>query len=204
MSKSIEINYLGDSGYEVLYPNTMLNSVLDWQENLYSKDEILDSATKALYGLGTDAVPDDVLEKLSNAVFIVNNSFQNSVGGNITIPSAQLDQKTQIKTGSYVGTGTYGRGNKTSLSFSFQPKIVFVFCENYYKRDNTYYDYPAIFIFGIDYAATSNTGNGGCNQVVVSWSGNNVSWYSEDTGDIRAPARQLNMTGQVYRYVAIS
>ena len=67
MSKNIEINYKSDVGYEVLYPSTMLNSVLDWQENLYSKDEILDSATKALYGLGEDSVPKDVLGMLYNA-----------------------------------------------------------------------------------------------------------------------------------------
>ena len=73
MSKSIEINYLGDSGYEVLYPNTMLNSVLDWQENLYSKDEILDSATKVLYGLGEDSVPKDVLATIKQETTNMDN-----------------------------------------------------------------------------------------------------------------------------------
>lgn len=34
---------------------------------------------------------------------------------------------TQIETGSYVGTGTYGESNPTSLTFGFEPKVVFIF-----------------------------------------------------------------------------
>lgn len=36
-------------------------------DNYFTKDETLTSSTSALYGLGTNAVPDDVLSKLSSA-----------------------------------------------------------------------------------------------------------------------------------------
>lgn len=134
----------------------------------------------------------------------VHDSQEYEEAGTFTDISGGAIPMVRIETGSYVGTGTYGSGNRTSLSFSFQPKIVFVFCETYFNSQNTYYYYPATFIFGVDYAATSGDGVGGSNQVVVSWSGNNVSWYSTDTSSMRASARQLNYTGYVYRYVAIS
>lgn len=101
MSKNIEINYKSDVGYEVLYPSTTLNSVIDWQENLYSKDEILDSVTKALYGLGTDAVPDEVFSAIYG------------------ILSGPLIQEV-----SYTGTGRYGSGSSSSVTFSFAPGVI--------------------------------------------------------------------------------
>ena len=115
MSKSIEINYLGDSGYEALYPSTMLNSVLDWQENLYSKNEILDSATTALYGLGEDSVPDDVLKILSKAAIVGSD-------GNLNLPSGSLIKKFSFGHGSYTGTG----GGVFYVSFPLLPELIIV------------------------------------------------------------------------------
>lgn len=40
MAKQIEMNYKLDSGYEVIYPNILLNNVIDWVNNIYSKSEI--------------------------------------------------------------------------------------------------------------------------------------------------------------------
>lgn len=66
MAKNIQMNVLGSDGqYEDIYPQTTVENIVDIQDNYYTKNEILTNATAALFGLGTDAVPDDVLSILS-------------------------------------------------------------------------------------------------------------------------------------------
>lgn len=67
-----------------------------------NKDTLLKDATAALFGLGTDAVPDDVLAYLGKYA-------------------------PKIATGFYVGTNTYGESNPNSLTFDFEPKFVLIF-----------------------------------------------------------------------------
>ena len=176
MSKSIEINYLGDSGYEVLYPNTMLNSVLDWQENLYSKNEILDSATKTLYGLGTDAVPDDVLEILSNAALVGETSLTDVDGNAVGV---------QIATGSYVGTGQYGASNPNVINTEFPPHFLLL-----YQRllSWTKSDSPPI-MYAVDSETsvidvtryTNSSASSGTIPLRITWGETSVSWYLDGT-----------------------
>lgn len=40
MAKNIEMNYYNGSAYEVLYPQTLLNNVENWEQNIYSKTQI--------------------------------------------------------------------------------------------------------------------------------------------------------------------
>ena len=178
MSKSIEINYLGDSGYEALYPSTMLSSVLDWQESLYSKDEILDSATKALYGLGEDSVPKDVFQ------------WFKTQGPNIL-----------MEVGEYQGSGTYGKQNPNTLEFPFLPQlVVIVVKEEMDDPANVTYNwcYKAIFVQGMEHATyTKQDGNGAdVEWLDVIWSGNEVQYYSIETA-----GRQMNYVETVYSYV---
>lgn len=46
MAKQIEMNYKLESGYEVIYPNVILNSVTDWASSIYSKSEIDDKVSE--------------------------------------------------------------------------------------------------------------------------------------------------------------
>ena len=46
MAKQIEMNYKVESGYEVIYPNVILNSVTDWADSIYSKSEIDDKVSE--------------------------------------------------------------------------------------------------------------------------------------------------------------
>lgn len=88
------------SGYDILYPQTIAAQI----EDVYSKDETITTATKALYGLGETATPNQVFSAISTA----------------------LDGKARIQTGSYVGTGTYGASNPCSLTFEFEPKALII------------------------------------------------------------------------------
>ena len=35
--KNIEMNYKNENGYDVLYPQSVLGNVIDWQNSIYNK-----------------------------------------------------------------------------------------------------------------------------------------------------------------------
>lgn len=97
----------------------------------------------------------------------------------------------KIATGSYVGTGTVGDSNPNTLTFPFEPKIVFVSSGS------------ATIVHMIKGVPSANVVYGitavyGIN--ISSWSGNSVSWVYPATS---YPERQLNASGTTYYYVAI-
>ena len=75
--KNIEMNYRNESGYDVLYPESILENIVDWQDSIYSKSEV-DSQIEVLEGLsykveageytgtrsGTSTVPNTVTTSL--------------------------------------------------------------------------------------------------------------------------------------------
>lgn len=70
---NITMKQLNSSGtYDTLYPATIGSQVTgitgDQISGIYTADQTLTSATAALYGLGADAVPDDVLAKIPSVV----------------------------------------------------------------------------------------------------------------------------------------
>lgn len=118
-----------------------------------------------------------------------------TTGGSITDVFGYDVPICQYETGSYVGTGTYGQSNPTSLTFNFKPKFIIVFS---LSETSTYplggfpwgYGVPN----GFTYLSTNNV-----RVVKISWSNNTVSWYN-DAGDARV---QLNGLNSNYTYIAI-
>lgn len=115
----------------------------------------------------------------------------------------------RIATGSYTGTGTYGSSNPNTLTFPFEPKVVFIQGEWSSSVDDAVN--KAIIIcsndfFETDYHVIGNstgsqtTGGGVCNLTV---DGNTISWYLkrafQSTSNVYA---QLNLSGITYTYVA--
>lgn len=86
-----------------------------------NKYNLLKDATAALYGLGADAVPDDVLALLKTLVDNAQTSANN---------------KARIAVGSYVGTGTYGASRPNSLTFDFIPSVLVMLA---YKESGKFY-----------------------------------------------------------------
>lgn len=99
----------------------------------------------------------------------------------------ELTIRPQIATGSYTGTGTYGASNPNSLTFAFEPKLVFITGNSGSDR--------GIFILGQGRAELSSS----YVTFYVSLSGKNMSWHS-NSGDAQ---NQLNMNNKTYYYVAI-
>lgn len=155
-----------------------------------NKATLLKDATAALFGLGTDAVPDDVLAKLAGTALIgydvqteSPNRLTDMLGNTIlNLPAVQ------IATGSYVGTGTAGSDNPNTLTFGFVAKLVIVFLSGttwaMFINNNTS-ENKAV-------SATTNYGNN-----AYTFSGNSVSWYANSSN------YQLNGSGTDYYYIAI-
>ena len=98
-----------------------------------------------------------------------------------------------IQMGSYTGTGEYGEDAPNSLTFDFEPKLIFMDVGTCY----TVNQYPMYFIFqrGVDMAAGPGSKGSG-NQ--ITWSGHSVTWYSPST-----PEKQFNKSGTEYLYIAL-
>ena len=104
----------------------------------------------------------------------------------------QLGAKVQIATGSYKGTGTYGKSNKNSLTFDFVPKIVV------FANVSSYNGVPMHAIFMRNQSSyIYHTGG------PVSWSGKTMSWYTTETNSSNGAKYQLNTSGTTYYYTAI-
>lgn len=140
-----------------------------------NKASLLKDATAALFGLGTDAVPDDALSAIKTLIDGAN---------------ANANAKAKFATGSYRGTGTYGSRNKNSLTFDFEPKLVLL-SQNYNNGIHV-----APLIRGSNYAGVQNSAN--TKVLTVSWKGNSVSWYGTESA-----ALQFNNSDRTYAYAAI-
>lgn len=100
----------------------------------------------------------------------------------------------KIATGSYTGTGTYGASSPNSLTFEFEPRVVFV---NSVK--DTFF---AIFQAGVECATSIRTESSRIIQpkagnLTTSFSGKTLKWYFSDA------LYQGNGSGYEYKYIAI-
>lgn len=107
------------AGTDDIYDLTPAPGTVTEEGTLVNKSTLLKDVTAALYGLGTDAVPDDVLAKIKPQLDS-NTSVANS--------------KAQIRTGSYVGTGT------ETVTLPFSSNLIFIWWRedefNHYEMDN--------------------------------------------------------------------
>ena len=178
-TKNITMKQFNGTDYDTLYPKTKVEQV----EGAYTKQQILTSATAALYGLGASAVPDDVLATARSL---------------ISTAQSTADSKCKIMSGSYVGTGTYGKDNKNSLTFDSPPKMLIVTSPGSTFANNIRSYDLLLYIFGFDGLAPSTFTNksDGFYMVTISGSGNTVSWYSTGSAEY-----QLNKSGVTYDYI---
>ena len=205
-----------------LYPGRVKLIPVTGQENTYdmvradsptqegtplNKDSLLKVATAALYGLGADAVPDDVLALLKTLVDNAQTSANN---------------KARIAVGSYVGTGTYGASRPNSLTFDFIPSVLVMLA---YKKSNSFiplvpgYDhsytniFPCDILSGIDFvsyqfAVYVSTGTNSSRGYVARTSDKKtLKWYAtlyNNSGSlVDSSESQYNKAGIEYFFVAL-
>lgn len=105
----------------------------------------------------------------------------------------------KIETGSYVGTGTYGESNPNTLTFGFEPKLVFIATENQENVISRVATAPLIFgtnFSSVFYVTSSPTLLEG--TIYLQWDKNAIEFYNAGSA-----YRQLNSAGETYRYVAL-
>lgn len=97
------------------------------------------------------------------------------------VPFKNLPTAAKIETGSYVGTGKYGKNNKNMLTFGFVPKLFVIDGAD-----------RVVVLSGIaSYGASALT------SISLIWKGTTVSWYASQA------SYQFNTSGYTYNYLAI-
>ena len=106
----------------------------------------------------------------------------------------------QIETGSYTGTGTFGKSNSNSLTFGFEPKIVFIKTTSLVNGsyNSTYFGLFFPFFYTSSFTEYAYDVDGVTNQNFAKKSGNTISWYSDN-----GMQDQLNSTKAQYHYLVI-
>ena len=101
----------------------------------------------------------------------------------------------KISTGSYVGNGAVGANYPNSLTFEFEPKVVFIAPEG----NITNYCIP--YVWGANYMVSFEGASLDAGHNHVSVSGNTMTWYVQQGR--QTDDTQLNNMGTTYKYVAI-
>lgn len=118
--------------------------------------------------------------------YIIEDYLTDIAGHNLTLSPNQ--SPIHIETGSYIGTGTYGSSNLNSLTFGFEPKLIFI-----KGVDASQW---VMMIYGTKSAYVYQAGTAYENFII--WNEKKISWYSKNAASV-----QLNNSGTVYNYVAI-
>lgn len=103
----------------------------------------------------------------------------------------------KIEAGSYVGTGTSGASNPNTLTFPFEPKILFISPIVQGSMQN------CGWVYGCQYGLITTRGTGSPTnyQINLTWGENSITWYATQSAD--PAAVQLNSGGITYKFVAI-
>lgn len=114
-------------------------------------------------------------------------------------PLGQLGDQVRIETGSYVGTGTYGKANPNTLTFGFVPKLVIVYKKNGFLTPSDG-GYNQSFLWVAEQFILKIYAINSISFVDISANGNTLSWNADSP---YGPERQCNISGQEYNYIAI-
>ena len=104
----------------------------------------------------------------------------------------------RMATGTYVGTGRYGESNPNTLTFRFVPKFLMIYAMPPYRNNVSGY-FGLTVLYGATSASSAADGNMRYSNLVITWSGNSVSWYN-----YRSNYEQLNVSGQTYKWLVLA
>ena len=78
--KNIEMNYRNESGYDVLYPQSVLRNVIDWQNSIYNKTQV-DSKISTV-----NSSISSVQSSLSQQIGSVNSNLTQQIQDSVSNP----------------------------------------------------------------------------------------------------------------------
>ena len=145
-----------------------------------NKSTLLTDATAALFGLGSNAVPDDVFEKINESIDNIN------------------EKMTKFTTGSYTGNGDQSR----TISLGFRPLAVFVFRQN----GGTYFKNPNESNFSMGGLAVQGSPaydpDVGSNVVSITSTGFTVYYLQIRNEEQKFRVVGTNFDGYIFNYIA--
>lgn len=144
---------------------------------------------------GSDPItPADIGAAPYNANSVLSvDGFAKTVGG------VELDW-SRVQTGTYTGSGTYGKSNRNKLTFNFVPKLVIIQAVDADDPIHLMLVNPSTLAHGqLYHGFTKNT---------VAWSGKSVEWYCtarwvDGSGGTGSALYQMNESGKTYAHIAI-
>lgn len=118
-------------------------------------------------------------------------SFMNSLAANA--------MGCRIQVGSYVGTGTYGVDNPTTINLSFQPKMLIIEADGKYQALNGNNSGPRLIVamYGMENQYVTYSMGNQAGSTVFAWNGTAVSWYGT------ALNAAMNTAGTTHRWAVI-
>lgn len=169
------------------------------------------------YGLNQWELSDSVImaefnadnQKVDAALSALNQRIDTAVADAVDTATKNLNEAIaavtatipRIKTGSYVGTGTFGSENPNKLTFDFQPKLFIIWQYDYSTNsDNAS---PGDTRFVAIYNTPQFHGHNGAgpydgsSNLYFKWGENYVSWCGTSA------ATQANVNNGTYRYFAM-
>ena len=144
--------------------------------------------------------PNDTVVSFNNSA--INISKYQTVTGYAAIQAGvtieymgQLGNKAQIETGSYVGTGKYGKNNPNTLTFEFVPKVVFI----YENPGSNLHSVALLFPGGCGLGGRQLLPSSSASVMGISciFNENSISWYQNYA------LEQFNGNGVSYAYIAL-
>lgn len=191
------------------------------------------TATIEAVEMEIESLNKDVADKLSGVDTTVDtkiSAVENNVDKKLTGFKQTVDEMlltgAKIETGSYVGNGTYGKDNPNSLTFGFEPKVVWIIVLKYqransdggtggnpYSTEQWSHSYAGFWTLAIgdsykNMGYTIDCMDGrthGYDFLTSSENGyfakvadKTLSWYATDSDD-----KQFNELGETYHYIAI-
>jgi hypothetical protein len=110
-----------------------------------------------------------------------------------SVVSGITSSGVKIATGSYTGTGSSGSSSPTTITFDFEPKVVFL------QDSQAEFSCPVIWHKGVSMLTLGINGSNMTKQLQFSLEGNTLKWYYP----LQESDTQLNNLDTVYHWVAI-
>lgn len=115
-------------------------------------------------------------------------------GGSITDVFGYDIPIAQSESGTYVGTGTYGVGNQTSISLSFTPKFICITNQT----DSSKRAFLPYGGYGVCWTqSTISSSSISAYGLSTTWTQTGISWYNSSSA-----VQQMNESGDTYQYTA--
>lgn len=206
-NKNITMRQFNGTDYDTLYPKTL-------------GSQIASTVPVSAGGTGITSNPSlQVNLGSGSAASVFQSAPRPGVYGTLPVSHGGTGQTSlaalasamgaaKIQTGSYVGTGTYGASNPNSLTFSFQPKYVYLSKVAFGSEYSTEYAYADfVIITGSTMSFTNSDGSGNVyGHTYLSLLSNTFSCYfAPETGQSESSYSvfQYNMQNKIYVFCAI-